>query len=421
MGLAWLAAGCAGPPSAADRVQVREVTPEFLIGRAGTDAGLAADRHGRVALTFVTPDSNGRNLWLAVSRDSGLTFSTPVRVNHRPGSVVSDTENRPVAAFGPRGELAVAWSDRRADTSGVADLMACASGDAGQTLSPPVRLNDDRAPDPVQSWSRWWAWTRLFSDRATHRFAALAYLPDGSLFAAWVDGREAGRAVRAPGAALYSATSTNGGWSWSANARIAGEVCDACRPVALADAAGRVAVAYRSARGDRRDPALAVSFDGGRTFPLDTVMAAEEARPRAPAGGPALSWNDAAGGTYAWESASGPAVHLLPWHAERGVAGVKRSLGDSLDAASAPRLDAMDRATLIAVEARPAGDTARTVLAVRLLGADGGLGPWTFLGAEVRGGAVAGLDAHTALACWTEHEDSGPRVRVARLRWTARR
>ena len=110
-------AGCAAP-GPVDWLSVREVTPAFLTGGADTsvaDAALAADGHGRVALTFVTRDAHRPDLWLAMSRDSGLTFGRPVRVNIRPGSVASYPEGRPLAAFGPGGALAVAWAERRAE------------------------------------------------------------------------------------------------------------------------------------------------------------------------------------------------------------------------------------------------------------------------------------------------------------------
>src|SRR5688572_20892119 len=110
-----LGTGCAAPRSADDWISVREVTPSFLTSGSTRDAALAADTHGRVALTFVTHDSTGKNLWLSVSRDSGTTFGPPARVNPRPGKVDSYPESRPIAVFGPGGELAVAWSEKRSE------------------------------------------------------------------------------------------------------------------------------------------------------------------------------------------------------------------------------------------------------------------------------------------------------------------
>lgn len=129
-------AGCAGR-GADDWAAVRELTPSFLVGEDATDASLTADRHGRIALTWVTGDSAGQDLWIALSADSGTTFALPVRVNPRHGSVSSSAENRPIATLGPAGELLVAWSERRAESDSLADLVVRAS------------------PDGAARWGRW--------------------------------------------------------------------------------------------------------------------------------------------------------------------------------------------------------------------------------------------------------------------------
>src|SRR5207244_12482156 len=70
---AALIVGCARR-AAEDWATVREVTPAFLTGEIACDASLAADRQGHVVLTWVTGDSTGQDLWLALSADSGSTF-----------------------------------------------------------------------------------------------------------------------------------------------------------------------------------------------------------------------------------------------------------------------------------------------------------------------------------------------------------
>lgn len=463
--LSWLAllggfvCGCAAPRDRAGWATVREVTPPFLTRLGGSDATLAADAHGRVALTYVTRDSTGKNLWLSMSRDSGLTFGAPARVNLATGRVDSYPEGRPLVVFGPAGELAIAWSERRADTSQAVDLVVRASGDGGATLGPAAIVNDDRALPPADasaapasfpgarslSPARGHSGTRLASvrrdgaihrgwaarhpvppapdpNRGYHAFPALTFLPDGSLFATWLDGREdASGEEEPPYAALYSALSRDGGQSWNPNVRLADSVCACCRPTAASDAAGRIAIAYRSARSDFRDPALAVSFDRGATTALDTVVSADRWLLNAcPAQGPVLTWNRPSGGMLAWYTGAQPAgVYLLPWQADHGAAGVKRPLADSLLSARSPRFAAWDRATFVGVEARPREDSTRTVFAVRALDPDGSMTPWTFLGSGVRAGWLAATDARSTLACWTEKDGERTRVRIARIRWRA--
>ncbi len=414
-----LTPGCASPRRSADWLIVREVTPPYLLHQRAADPALTADRHGRVALTFVTRDSIGKDLWLSLSRDSGTTFSSPVRLNARHGSVNSYSEARPIAAFGPSGELAVAWGERRSDTSRAVDLVVRASGDGGVTLGPPVVVNNDLKAVPIAR--RHWNWYRgrRLNPHAYHGFPALTFLSSDSLFAAWLDERDVPDMEGEPStSALYGALSSNGGQSWGANQMLADSVCPCCRPMALSDPSGKIAVAYRRGARDLRDPALLVSFDGGRSFALDTLIFTDRWLLRAcPDQGPVLSWNREGGGYYAWYTGAGePGVYLMPWRADHGGAGVRQPLRDSLSDAHSPRLASLEHTTLIAVEARPSFDSTRTVLAVRAFTDDGSLTPWNFLGANIEAGWVTGLDGRTALASWVEREGDRKRVRLVKLR-----
>jgi hypothetical protein len=407
-------AGCVPRADRSDWLAVQDVTPSFLVDLAADHPAIAADAHGRVALTWVTRDSLGSNLWVAVSRDSGFTFEPPARVNLRPASVAFDPDNRPVVAFGPAGQLAIAWSEVR-DTSGALDLVVRASGDAGGLLGMPVVVNPAAAPPPPRP-RRWRRPPPALP--ALHGHGALTYLPDGSLFAAWLETR----GVPAPGppavSALHGALSVDGGQSWSGAIAISDSACGRCRPSAASDAAGRIAVAYRSAAGDLRDPALAVSTDRGATFPLDTIVSADRWRLHdCPAEAPALAWNDASGGSLAWYTGAGPTgVFLMPWHPDHGAAGIKRPLQDGVTGARRPRLSAGGSATWLGVEAAAPRDTARAVLAVGLAARDGSLTPWVLLGADVADIGLAALDERTAVVCWSERREDGARLRVARLR-----
>jgi hypothetical protein len=403
--LAMLAAGCAASPPA-EWAGVREVTPAFLLGAAASQPALAADQHGRVALTWVTRDTAGSNLWLAISTDSGSTFAAPLQVNPRAGGVMSFPENRPLAVFGAEGRLAVAWCERRASQEEATDIVVRASGDGGATLGPPVVVNDDVA-----------------DAKATfHGFPALTFLPDGALLAVWMDQRELKRKPadheEPSSAALFYAQSTDGGHTWSDNRRLTDRACPCCRAVATSDASGRVAVAYRAAGGNLRDPALAISTDHGHTFALDTLFSADGWHLQGcPAVGPALTWSGTgAGGLYVWYTEAGaPGVFAAPWTPEQGRTGVRRPLTDGLLDASHPRATPFGAATLIAVEARPRADSASHVLAVRELDENGTLTPWTLLGAEVESGWIATAGPATALACWSERREGGTRVRLVRI------
>lgn len=401
--LALLAAGCASAPPR-EWAAVREVTPDFLLARNANQPAIAADEHGRVALTWVTRDSSGSDLWLSISTDAGATFSPPLKVNEHAGGVASFAENRPLATFGAEGRLAVAWCERRARLPAATDVLVRASGDGGVTLGPPVVVNDDTSE------------TRP----AFHGFPALTFLPDGALLAVWMDEREIrkkrGDSAEPSSASLFYATSRDGGQTWSDNRRLTDRACPCCRAVAASDPVGRVAVAYRAAGGNLRDPALAISLDQGRSFTLDTLFSADGWRLEGcPGVGPALAWNGK-GGTFVWYTEAGsPGVYAAPWTPERGRTGVRRSLTDGLLDASHPRAAPFGAATLIAVEARLRADSASRVLAVRALDPSGALTPWTLLGAEVENGWIATAGADMALACWSEPREGGTRVRVAQI------
>ena len=97
-----------------------------------------------------------------------------------------------------------------------------------------------------------------------------------------------------------------------------------------------------------------------------------------------------------------------------------RALRDSLHDASRPMLADLGNSTLLGVIGHPSADSARAVLAVRMLEPGGELGPWLFLGSGVRSGALAGKHASLAYAAWVEKDGDQPRVRLARIGRRAR-
>ena len=185
---------------------------------------------------------------------------------------------------------------------------------------------------------------------------------------------------------------------------------------------GLLAVAYRSGLDDLRDPALALSYDRGTSFSLDTVLAADGWRlAGCPVDGPALTLDHAGGGIFAWYTgAGGGGAWIAPWRANGGLMGIRRPLNDSLASARHPQLARLGSATLVAVEGRTQADQGRSVIAVRALEPDGALTPWLFLGANAAHAWTTPDGARSALVCWTEHGEDGDRVRVVRLTRSAR-
>lgn len=410
LALAALAASCTPAPPRGEWAAVRELTPAALANVQAYDANVAAGPGGRVALTWVTRDSVGASVWVAVSADSGTHFDEPRRLDLPAGHVSSYPESRPVAAFGPAGQLVVAWAERREGGPMADDLVSRTSADGGRSFEPPAWINDDHG-DSLSPY---------------HGFLALEFAPDGRALAAWIDGREM---HMAPGeeeplrAAVRIAASLDEAHSWQPSTVVARDVCPCCRIALRADPAGRVAIAYRGATGDLRDPRLAVSADGGATFALDTLVWRDAWKlPGCPSVGPGLTFNRGGGGHYLWFTGAehesldvSPGVYLVPWRVGAGTAGPRRALRDSLHSATRPMLAALGGATIAGVIARTRADSTHRVLALRAVRPDGALSPWQFLGTGVRSAALAGAGAGHAYAAWIEEPGDESRVRLVRL------
>ena len=413
---------CAPATNGAPWSNVREVTPAFLLstpaGSRAADASLALDDRGRIALTWVTRDTVGADLWLTVSADSGAHWSAALRVNTRPGKVSSYPESRPVATWDRSGMLVVAWASARDSGQYADDIAVRVSADGGRVFGEVTLVNSDHA-DSLSTY---------------HGFVALTMLPDGRPYVAWIDGRaQAGLGDEPTRAEIRASTSRDGGASWTADTLIARDVCPCCH-IALASSmretgAIDIALAYRGAADDLRDPRLAVSHDGGDTFALDTLVSADRWKLLGcPSVGPALTM-DMGGGHYAWftgespdddslnavSARPAPGVYLVPWRIDAGATGPKRALADSLGDPSRPMLARLESGTLVGAIGAAASGPARKVLAVRRLELDGVLSPWLYLGSGVKSGAIAAQGDRAAWAAWTEGDKHGTRVRVVRL------
>lgn len=410
LALLAFSASCVPAPRPSPWAGVREITPAALANVAAFDASVAVGPRGRLALTWVTRDSLGASVWLAVSSDSGGRFGAPRRLDEPAGRVSSFPESRPVAAFGPSGQLLVAWTARR-DSGGYADdIVTRASADGGATFGAAVFVNDDHG-DPKSPY---------------HGFVALDFAPDGRAFVAWLDGRAEAMppGIEEPARAeVRLATSVDEAHSWLPSVRVAGEACPCCRVAMHADSLDRLAIAYRGAKDDLRDPRLAISRDRGVTFALDTLVSDDRWKlPGCPSVGPAITVNRVGGGHYAWFTGAEreaddvrPGVYVAPWRLDAGRTGPRRALADSLRDASRPMLAPMAATTLAGVIGRPLADTTNRVLAVRALEVDGGMSPWLFLGAGVRSAALAGAGPRRAYAAWIERPGEETRLRLVRL------
>lgn len=363
LSLAGFTQGCAPPSPRDGAFVVRETTPAVLLSLDARDPSLAADGHGTVALTWVSGDSLGSDAWLSVSRDSGATFSAPVRVNAMAGRVVSSPEGRPAMALGAGGTLAIAWSERRADSSGATDLRLRASDDLGRTLSDPATVNDDVAgPPPGLRWRELRDWPLKHRPNASHSMPAIAFTHDGSLLACWLDDRRIAAPDSGRVTTLWISMSHDGGLSFRPNVALSDSALPGSRPTLAIANSGAVTLGYRGTANGRQGHHVIFSADG-LAFSGDTLLARKD----------------------------------LPLEA------------------SGRTLTLFDGTRWVGAEAPVTMDHPSATLEVTAFDPAGTAGPPARLGANVSSSRLAAAGHACAIACWIEHEPGHTRLRLATL------
>jgi len=193
---------------------------------------------GLVALTF----GAGHAIYFSGSRDGGKTFSDPVKIADE--GVISLGRHRGprVAITGDAIVVSAVYGMK--PNGGDGDLLAWRSADGGRTWSSPARVNDRAAS----------------AREGLHNIASDG---EGLLYAVWLDDRSGGKA-------LYGASSTDGGATWSANMLIHAPnertICECCHPSVTIGSDGAVYAMFRNWVDGSRDMYLAISRDHGKTF-----------------------------------------------------------------------------------------------------------------------------------------------------------
>lgn len=221
-------AGLAQSPSAGATMR-KPARPEL-----GSSAAFAPDG----ALYAV--GKRGEHVLLQRSDDEGGSWAEPVVVNAQPEAISADGENRPKIAFARDGGVLVSWT--RPLGKPFSGEIRLARSDDGRRFAPPLTVHRDRA-------------------EITHRFESLLVAGDGRVVLAWIDKRDleaakgGKRAYR--GAAIYAATSTDGGRSFQPERKLADHSCECCRIAATVDGDGAPLFMWRHVfEPNERDHAL---------------------------------------------------------------------------------------------------------------------------------------------------------------------
>jgi len=231
---------------------------------------------GTTYVVFFRTEEEQSNAYLVRKAADAVAWSAPVRVNSLDGEASPHAQAPAQVAIGPAGAVYVAWTNaipvagRRFPAS---NLFFARSTDGGQTFSPQQAVNSDAEGRP-----------------AGHTFHDMTVGPDGTLYVAWLDGREqeaaqaeaeAAGTVRpvgtasghahepppVPGTQVWVASSKDRGLTFSAGTVVAREACQCCRTTIEVAGDGTLFVAWRHIfPNSERDIALATSTDGGTTF-----------------------------------------------------------------------------------------------------------------------------------------------------------
>jgi hypothetical protein len=257
----------AGASQARQRAETPAPVRQLSVaGAANAHPSLAADGQF-VAVVWGATSSGGTDVYLASSRNGGVTFTEPARVNADQGEARISAERPPLVALTPTAhgipDLAVLWTAGQADTQ----LKLSRSDDGGRSFGPPRLVHAAGAKG-----NRGWA--SMAADAA------------GRLHVVWLDHRDAASASTT-GAHAHGARQTSSAPEVRDGAALAqrsgvyhavvgspgGErlvargVCYCCKTAIATGSANRVAAAWRHVYpGNLRDIAMATSIDGGRSF-----------------------------------------------------------------------------------------------------------------------------------------------------------
>ena len=301
--VALLVTGCAKTGSS-PTVEPAAAAPTSLNFQAPT---ILSRPDTTFATAFVAASANGERAyaWTAASpENSGLMIqvppASPAVLADADGMPAVDPETPAKIAFGPGGELYVAYSINELPkpagkapsppTEPRTSFRVVRSDDQGRTWSTPGQVADDGS------------WGTYRNDHAFH------VNERGTLFAAWLDSRVPDT-VR-----LYFSRSSDRGATWSKNLAVdADSPCECCRIALASSAPGHVYMAWRKILpGGIRDIVVSHSADEGATWSAPVRSHADDwTFDGCPDAGPSLL------------AETNGRLHLVWWTGKEGAAGVR--------------------------------------------------------------------------------------------------
>jgi len=225
--------------------------------------------------------NNQADVMLARFDSDGAAVGSPVRVNQDAGVATAWRGDPPSVVITDRA-VYVLWTARvEAQGKSGTDLYFSASHDQGKSFEAAVKVNDDKVP-------------------GAHGMHSLAVARDGRIYVAWLDERNVQAPKPSPQAGghhmesnreLFISDSSDDGKTFSANRRVAENVCPCCKTALAVSPDGTLYASWRDVLpGDFRHIAVASSSDNATHFSAPVIVSDDRwVLHGCPVSGPSLS------------------------------------------------------------------------------------------------------------------------------------
>jgi hypothetical protein len=265
------------------------------------EPAIASSHDGNVYITWVSHYPDGKaNVMMARLDSSGQMQSTPVRVNPQPGIAKAWRGDPPTITISPDQTIFISWTAKVESDSGQGtDLFLSASRDQGRTFTA-VKVNDDKKP-------------------ASHGMHSMVVGEEGRVYVAWLDERNIApmpamdpnmnQATKGhhmeSNSEVFIASSADGGRTFSANRRVASDVCPCCKTALAVTKNGRVYLSWRQVLpGNFRHIAVSASSDQAQTFSTPKIVSDDQwMLEGCPVSGPSIAVNSKDALEVLWYSA----------------------------------------------------------------------------------------------------------------------
>jgi len=295
-------------PSADTTQNKNGTAPEIRVTSIEKDSAepnLASAPDGSFYLVWVEHGANkNADIFLKKFDREGNPVGEQVRVNPEPGQATAWRGDPPTIKIGADKSVYVGWT-AHVETNGIkgTDLYLSVSRNDGKSFDAPVKVNDDSAP-------------------VSHGMHSLAVDKSNRVYLAWLDERnlkiledvkifddlqptptpefeivkihhesnqksenskpeasktEAPKAETEPNSEVFYAVSKDGGKTFSANKKVATEVCPCCKTSIITAPDEKVYVSWRQVlAGDFRHIAVAASDNHGGSFSAPVIVSNDQ-------------------------------------------------------------------------------------------------------------------------------------------------